>query len=432
MTNFSHFVELHDLGHYVPVVRVEKRARPGEFYFFVALEGPVVGEVPPIVDTKLALFPLLGTFITDKLSYDDIRGMASTELDTRMYAHRIAYHPPYISPDADPFDLAASAHDNGHLTADRAVEQTRRHNHLLFWLSAVGTGSLDLFRTTCGLLELASQPAESHRILRRLRLLGHLETSPNGTRWSASPSVVIRRTYPDSEPAFFLAGARDMHLLEALRSIAKVEEVSQRGGMGPATVHLVTDEQELLASLELLGIRWLDIGGNVAQRLANALPDLEGWVDTLTPLQGISSTLFDIKRFNGTTFVTDAFEGKSGFYQLWSPAEHARPQAHPKYTLFYDEPNGRWLRGDWYGLRFLDLRTQENFCPVRYDEATGQLAIPEQWRWPEIYERALVLASGRLPAYASGWLIYEAINSTLVETLGPKIGMEIEGDEIYA
>src|SRR2546428_1873037 len=46
-------------------------------------------------------------------------------------------------------------------------------------------------------------------------------------------------------------------------------------------------------------------------------------------------------------------------------------------------------------------------CPVLYEPAMGRLAIPLDWRWPELYERVLVLASGQLPVHRNPWLIYE-------------------------
>lgn len=63
---------------------------------------------------------------------------------------------------------------------------------------------------------------------------------------------------------------------------------------------------------------------------------------------------------------------------------------------------------------------------VQYNSTLGQLAVPLDWRWPEIYERALVLGSGRLPTYRAGWLVYEAINLEMLEEFSRKLNLDIQ------
>jgi hypothetical protein len=99
-------------------------------------------------------------------------------------------------------------------------------------------------------------------------------------------------------------------------------------------------------------------------------------------------------------------------------------------TVFYDQPNNWWLQGDWYGLRFLALyHNQDISCIVHYKKTTEKLAILSDQRWPEIYERALVLASGQLPTYQrteqSWWLVYERISLKLATQLIDKLGVKL-------
>ena len=112
-------------------------------------------------------------------------------------------------------------------------------------------------------------------------------------------------------------------------------------------------------------------------------------------------------------------------YELW-PLEGPNTRATtPSYTLFYDPATTRWQQGDWYGLRFLARRTAGERCPVHYDSHSQKLAIPQVWRWPELYERALVLASGHLPSWSKEWLVYEAIGAPLLTVLSGKLGLHL-------
>jgi hypothetical protein len=55
----------------------------------------------------------------------------------------------------------------------------------------------------------------------------------------------------------------------------------------------------------------------------------------------------------------------------------------------------------------------------------NRLALLYSQRWPEIYERVLVLASGYLPQFVEEemhlWLIYEGIDSVLLNLMIQKL-----------
>ena len=76
-------------------------------------------------------------------------------------------------------------------------------------------------------------------------------------------------------------------------------------------------------------------------------------------------------------------------------------------------------------MRFLALQVAGDQCPVQYDGETGRFAVPAAWRWPELYERSLVLASGRLPKRRDEWIIYESVSCRLVELLTPKLSLSV-------
>ena len=140
--------------------------------------------------------------------------------------------------------------------------------------------------------------------------------------------------------------------------------------------------------------------GVVSVQLARLLPDLEGWKTILTAIDRINTTHYNIEIWNGNRFSScDTFYerdgqyfGESGMYRLTRGKDTNTYQV----VLYLDQPNQRWLRGDWYGLRFLAYDSTGRDFEVTYDSSTRNLLIPIDERWPLLYERALVLASGSL------------------------------------
>jgi hypothetical protein len=143
-------------------------------------------------------------------------------------------------------------------------------------------------------------------------------------------------------------------------------------------------------------------------------------MQNLRSLQGIVPSIYEWKRFDGNDFVSCISPNQTGMYQMWRIEESDRPS----YTLFYDQESASWRQGDWYGLRFLALQHSGFECIARYDRASGRLAIPVSQRWPEIYERALVLASGQLPTYQNSWLVYENVPMEVISLLTDKLNVK--------
>ncbi len=169
----------------------------------------------------------------------------------------------------------------------------------------------------------------------------------------------------------------------------------------------------------------LQIGAIAAKRLAEALPPIDQWKDSLQSVPGIKPQMYNVKRFAGSTFVPEVFCGETGLYELWRRESQKQPSERPAHVLYYSKARDLWLRGDWYGLRFLAQHSLGRSCPVAYDEASRRMAVPAQWRWPELYERVLVLASGCLPSYTSA-LCYSGIGTELLRALETKLGLEVE------
>ncbi|MDP9368659.1 MAG: hypothetical protein M3Q03_10360 [Chloroflexota bacterium] len=197
-----------NLGGVVPLVRIEKGVDRGqEFYLFLAIEGDQPGSVPDELGPLLDL-QMLGDRAEGHFSLDDITSMAGPELTVYDYTCRIPYLPPSEPGQEDP--LGYDGHRVTGTTTDTILERTERHDRLLTWVSATGTGSIDLFRGAANVVGLGDRPGEARRILRRLRLLGHVEGSRDGARWSSAPPVLVRAAHSRNGDRFFLERVMDL------------------------------------------------------------------------------------------------------------------------------------------------------------------------------------------------------------------------------
>lgn len=97
-------------------------------------------------------------------------------------------------------------------------------------------------------------------------------------------------------------------------------------------------------------------------------------------------------------------------------------------NLYLDRERQRWLKGDWYGLRFLALHADGAECKAVRDKESGVLMIPTSAHLPMLFERSLVLASGRLPSRSTDyeWLRYERTSEELTQMLVDKLKFQIE------
>ena len=430
LTIIADQVHQHNLTQFVPVVRLEKKLQQKkrgrastEFYLFIALESDKVSQVPPVV--KLNLFNLLPQMSFVKwqapkgLDYEEIKKMAGAGFDVYDFTRPIPYHPIEDIRNENPFDWTETPFSKQPDT-DVAV-LSLRHERLLYWLSALGSGTWESFKKACHALELS----EPKQILRRLKLLGHIESSLDGSRWSSSPTALVRVGSQTDSLEFLLCGQQSENLLKKLEQYVAITRSNQQKGDAPPRVRLQLDSLEELSQIialvrSQLGITIID-AGDASLRLADVLPDLMGWKQGLRSLQGIVPSLYEWKRFDGNDFVECSFCGITGMYQMFPTEQSARPRL----TLFYDSETDTWRQGDWYGLRFLALHHSNQPCIARYDSATARLAVPYSKRWPELYERALVLASGRLPSYQetgqSLWLIYENVGLEIAQQLTEKL-----------
>jgi hypothetical protein len=419
-------VQRNDLGHLIPVVRAEKRAGRGGYYLFLAIESSAIGQVPEeVVRSSLLHFHLLGHALDQPFTFDEIRQMVGAEHSVHDYVRLIPYARPPLQLTSDPFEETGVEELEKVVVSDDVAVQTQRYDRLLGWLSATGQGSWQVFQKTWQILGGRDSP---QHVLRRLRLLGHIETSADRKHWAMAPSTIFPITSGDREGQWVLCGKRDTRLLQSFRQQVGVEITPHEQGDSPATVYLrVSNIEHLEKTLETIGRPIYQVE-QAGLNLARVLPSLDGWRRSLESLQGIRPHAYTLKCFNGNSFAEVNFSGRSGLYELW-PLEGrstGRVAVHPEYVLYYDADGGQWRRADWYGLRFLARYDAGQSCPVQFSTDLSQLAVPVDWRWPEIYERSLVLASGRLPRRQEGWLIYNSVGIELFKELRHKLRLSDE------
>lgn len=415
LRDLQNLVSVNKLSQYLPVVRVQRN----EIYspwVFLGIEAEQIGEIPVELARILDQVTFLGTPLGDPMELDQIRSMVSAELQLHRYLPLL---PVVEIKQAAPIDPGA-ADDEQRLPSDEAIEETFRHDQLLLILSALSSGSQATLRSIW--LELGGNAEHLRPMLRRLRRLGHLETTPDLQRWAIAPTVLVPQVAEDGTTRYLLCGRRDQRLLQLLNgdATAGVKYQPQPYGLGPSAVTVAVDNPVLLQGFLKERGYAVQIAEDVALRLAQLLPADDGWYLPLESLEGIRPHNYRIKRYNGRQFVDQpAFSGESGLYTLQT-IDGIRSEL----TLHYRAGDQRWYRGDWYDLRFAAFAAGGLRFSYAYDADGQQLQIAAAQRWPELYERALILASGLLPELRDGTLIYRGISAELLNTLAPKLRCE--------
>ena len=403
----------------IPAVKFEKRPDK-QFFVFLAVEGMEELQLPDNVQTvlKFAGFKQPYFFPLEPAEIESMTG--SAELET--YSLKtIPYISSWSNDVSDPFDLS-DVLSNRENRSEAALGE--RYDHLLYWLSTNGEGAWQTFAKVCNVLRLAMDVKETKSIFRRLRLLGYIESSEDGQKWSICPTALVQCAADPN--VCFLTGQQTRKLIMELGEQYSVKNLPQSGYQGPSCVKV---HSRLSGEISINGFQ-VTCTGPAAVQLAQLLPDLEGWKNVLPAIK-IALFRYSIERWNGTQFMqcntfresSGRYVGKSGMYRLTRKEETSPYQL----VLYFDEPNQRWLRGDWYGLRFLADNADRQDFKIGYAPSKNSILIRNGERWPLLYERALVLASGMLPARSEDreWLIYSGVSGKLVQFLTEKLNVSI-------
>ena len=411
-----------NLTHAIPIIKVEKKAR-GQFYIFLAIEGVEGDRLPDSIVQVLRSAGLTGRQFWP-LRLSEIKSMVNTaEVETYGFS-ALLYKSLWERDIGDPYDLSDDMASETE-TADPYLGE--RYNQLLYWLSATAEGTWDAFVSTCVALRLASDSRYARRILRRFMLLGHIECSKDGSAWTISPSAIV--FCPLKNGTGFLCGQRTPKMLKALEDVWSLVEYPQPSCQGPSRIE-VQCEPLAESVLEMPSGIALHATGTVSIRLVELLPDLEGWKETLTVIEKLNTTNCSVEIWEGKQYVScpdfyqrgDDYSGVSGLYRL------TRETNSYRMILYFDSNRQRWLKGDWYGLRFLAYTDAGQACEAIYQTDANVLMIPDNERWPMLYERALVLSSGFLPRRNedAGLLIYQMVPDNLSHILAGKLNVSME------
>jgi hypothetical protein len=362
----------------------EKSSGRGEFYFFIGMDTDEWGTMPEPLQDALEEFRYCSNPVNEPQTLEQIKTFVSGQLEVEHFGGKIGLHTLLeMGILEDPLDFS------------KLDEMPRDHvpdpawNKMLYWLSSVGTGSWETFARACTVLGFSSAKS----VLRQLKLLGHLESSHQTNRWMINPAHAVQI----SDREWVLCGQRSPQMLDTL-------EVTQSAqGRWSVTTLEGFEGQDAEWSLG----RFLEI-----------LPNIDTWRRSLYSPKGIDS--YKLKRYEQGDFRPYTKSLEQGFYQIFGKQE-----TEPRYTLFWDREIGGWRQGDWYGLRFLSYEQPW----IHYDPHSQKLAVLAEQRFPEIYERALVLASGYLPQWLEGYLVYSNISQENVCHLAKLLKLEIKENE---
>lgn len=422
--NLGRLVRQYGLGDFITRACYERRSghkRIGEYYYFVGVVSDEKGYIPEEkYQSFYSVLHQLGVHDSQiYVYYDEIQPMASKEIEAFNFRQiRMVQLNRYLP--TDPFDFAASSEDSSHIAEDTNPV----FNHLLFCLSAYGRGTWQQFRTICIELDLDSTGEYARRISRRLRSLGHIEFSRDGQNWFAAPSCLVQVESGNQQYHAFVAGQRSSRLLEMLQQDTHLMTAAQPYGNAPEQVQVTfPDEFAAQAFVDDYSKQHhpIYLAGHAGLKIASGLPSLDEWEAAL-PVLSIVKGHYRFERWVDGDLESVPLPRETGMYRLTHNSERFE---HPQLTLYYNADTDTWRRADWYGIRFLALRRTGTSCDVHYDSARRELAVSLEQRWPDLYERSLVLASGRLPHFHNDHAIYSNITTAQVHILASKLGANL-------
>jgi hypothetical protein len=428
-------VEGRKLANKIPLVKFGKDTW-GRFYFFLGVKGWNDVYLPEEIRRVLELVGLEGSaFWPMEINYIRWK-LRGEEIETQYFKSAEAtppsggaprpgtgYTPVGVGHAIDPFDLSETEWPEIGLEGSKADQ---RFDQLLYWLSARAEGSWEVFVQACQLLRLVKEPRHARHVQRRLMLLGHVECSADGARWSICPAAAVR----SQSGEVFLCGQRTPELLEELSEHFSIVDRPQPEHSCPTHLAINGFSLDESATIRLKAGVTLTAAGEAPVKLATILPDLAAWQDSLTRIEKLNPYSYEIERWVSGTFSPcqeiserhNVYTGEPGMYRLTHKVTRVGM------TLYFDQAGQRWLKGDWYGLRFLAHQSAGARCAAEYDISRGEMVIPLAQHWPLLYERALVLCSGFLPSRIkdSGALVYNNVPANLSRVLADKLNVSVE------
>jgi hypothetical protein len=422
------------VGLRIPVLKLERpKSRRGgarEFYVFLGTDEDQGADLRSVAEevfrhARLTGQPLWG------IREQELRSSFVGEVDVTVVGGLRDIYEPRWRQVGDSSDLGESLPVSGNLQGESLA-----FDRLLAWMSARGEGPWPTFIQAAQAIGLGD--FYPRHLRRCLSLLGHLDQATEAGQWRVvSPTLIPSVSDPD---CWFLCGRRTQRWLERLGRLVNVRVIPQNEA--PSRVEVRGIDAGAGALPVEGGTVHIDAG---ARHLAELLPaNLTEYKARLTEVPRVIPAFLRFEYWDGRTFAEPperVYEEDAGVY-------HGRPGTYrvtrlqdedgPGLILFLEKSGRhRWLQGDWYGLRFLalchDIAERGERPIARWESAGGQLAVPVEHRWPALYERVLVLATGALPERSADgqWLIYRGIPSDLRDLLVSKLGIDMVPEVIH-
>jgi hypothetical protein len=302
------------------------------------------------------------------------------------------------------------------------LENPAAYDRLLWWCSSKGRGSVTQLSEVADKLGLNEKEGSIWSIIKKLALLGHLDVFQKRDRdwvWQIAPLTIVES---DTDQGAFLCGAQSGLLRQLVIEKFGAKVASTNGG--PSLVSLSIDCLSELKSA--IGYEPRRAAG-AAARWAELLPTIDDWQANLVADPDIATQphQYSFEHYSGNGFHPVSGQVNSaGFYRVRRNGEQFRSKH------VFRNAEGRWLNGDFASLRFLSLSLNGQTPQARVF-ADGTLVAPCGQRWPTLYERALVLASGKLPSIQSPaggkdrLFAYCAVPKQAAEQLASKLGVNL-------
>ncbi len=299
---------------------------------------------------------------------------------------------------------------------------------LIQWLFQSGGGKISALTATLNWWR-SRQPhvseAKPWAWFRAMSTLGYLELDWTSDRWRCGLPTLT--PLPAGDGAFFLTGARSPALIGTIADLDYLyPEIEAQADIAslplPSSLLLFggpTDQPHHLAARLKSDRGDIHFSGCAAFAIARLLPDLDSELSQVPgPRFGLS-----IERFG-------AAERAPTVDPRWR--WHAGPRTPGLYR--WDDPmrTYAWFDGDWWKVqreqgRYLALRAMgRSVLSWRPRGASGRLLVGLEGPLPPMHERALVLASGRLPTRGSSGLAFDGVPLELAKLVSASLQQELE------
>lgn len=419
-------VERRGLATVLPSVKYEV-GRRGEYYLGIAINKFSAETSEWAISEARSVLTEVGIQTANNPQYspiveaDQVARLLQGNLECENFTVPIAYENK-IEEDLLDINELLSLDDS---TEFQSTIETQNYDRLLYWCSAIGAGDIKRVKTACQLLNISIEWGGAWSVVRKLILLGHLEcTKENTIRWGIVQPVLITPSVDTN--CRFLAGQRTPNLINALMDKHQIDLESQVGG----PQRIMIQDEEKTTQLKTYFNKDIINAGCVSRKLSLLFPNVNQWIEKLPVWDEVDFERYQIEEYQPEM---------DQFVNLAPPAEFGeglyrfsmdRGNRQIVTLAFHCIQTGKWICGDFYGLRFL-ARHRSETCKAIYSQANNMLFIPQSDRWPFPYERALVIASGLLPRNLqmdSGKIImsYSGIDEDLALRLCGLLNVDLE------